>query len=222
MEFSIRRRPPPLYGTNFHPFFTPLFSLIGLRALNYLDSRILNTNSTFQVGELCGEGEEAARGGGRDRQYSSHFWDVRTYIFSTVGFSVPSPRVWCPFSNYFSKCKELTPSPLTFWMIWSGGAGSAIGRLCKLPIFGIFDLCDITRSESTLKSIKLQYGAEIDGWRAKYEEAQVKIWQFDYLVFIHLQWPRLPIIFCFSHFLFSPSSPSFKMTLAIWRQKIDN
>jgi len=27
-------------------------------------------------------------------------------------------------------------------------------------------------SESTLKSIKLQYGAEIDGWRAKYEEAQ--------------------------------------------------
>lgn len=27
-------------------------------------------------------------------------------------------------------------------------------------------------SESTMKSIKLQYGAEIDGWRAKYEEAQ--------------------------------------------------
>ena len=25
-----------------------------------------------------------------------------------------------------------------------------------------------------MKSIKLQYGAEIDGWRAKYEEAQVK------------------------------------------------
>ena len=33
---------------------------------------------------------------------------------------------------------------------------------------------DFFRSESTLKSIKLQYGAEIDGWRAKYEEAQVK------------------------------------------------
>ena len=98
------------------------------------------------------------------------------YIFYTVGFSVPSLRVWCPFSNYFSKCKEFTP-PFTFWMIWSGGSVSAIGRLCKLPIFGIFDLCNITRSESTLKSIKLQYGAEIDGWRAKYEEAQVKIWQ---------------------------------------------
>ena len=64
----------------------------------------------------------------------------------------------------------------TRWaLIWSGGSVSAIGRLCKLPIFGIFDLCNITRSESTLKSIKLQYGAEIDGWRAKYEEAQVKI-----------------------------------------------
>ena len=25
-----------------------------------------------------------------------------------------------------------------------------------------------------MKSIKLQYGAEIDGWRAKYEEAQVR------------------------------------------------
>ena len=76
------------------------------------------------------------------------------------------------------------------------------------------------RSESTLKSIKLQYGAEIDGWRAKYEEAQVKISEnqrntgenqcFQY--FHCLSW------FSF----FRVFSPSCKTTLAIWRLKTGN
>ena len=76
------------------------------------------------------------------------------------------------------------------------------------------------RSESTLKSIKLQYGAEIDGWRAKYEEAQVKISEnqrntgenqcFQY--FHCLSW------FSF----FRVFSPSCKTTLEIWRLKTGN
>ena len=47
-------------------------------------------------------------------------------------------------------------------------------ELAEVPKIWIcrFSIC--FRSESTLKSIKLQYGAEIDGWRAKYEEAQVR------------------------------------------------
>ena len=84
-------------------------SLIELnnRSSENLNIDFSEENLKIQVGELCREGEEAARGCGRDRQHSSHFWDVSIH-FPNSCFSLSSPRRWCwwPFSQYFSKGKD--------------------------------------------------------------------------------------------------------------------
>ena len=203
--------PPPLLMELISiPFLPQFFSLIGLRALNHLDSRILDTSSTFQVGELCGEGEEAARGGGRDRQHSSHFWDVSTYIFSKQldflchhwGCDAPSLIIFQNVKN------SLLPSHFE----WSG----VVDLLVQLVVFVscqylaslTFAILPGASPRSSRSNCNMALRLMAGGQNMKKRR-----WKSDSVrLFIYLQWPLFPIIFCFSHFLFSPSSPSFKMT----------
>ena len=108
------------------------------------------------------------------RQYFS--WTAVTSLFLVLFFTV-FPWIanwyflqsWKFLALFVVKKEETTFSVEILCRLQNFHHGNVEMWICRFSIKFCF------RSESTLKSIKLQYGAEIDGWRAKYEEAQVKI-----------------------------------------------
>ena len=84
-----------------------------LRVLNHWDLCNMNTIISDQAGELCREGEEAARGCGRDRQHSSHFWDVRIHFPNSCFFFYRGGDDLSP--NTFQKVRTLPVSSIFAW-----------------------------------------------------------------------------------------------------------